>query len=184
MLVLAAVAEELGDVPGETVGIGPVVAAAHAATILARIQPERVLMIGTCGMYPGRSFTIGEAVMARRVGLSYGVAAMGLGYVPRAPEPVDCAADMLEKVQLAIADVLTTGAVTTDTVLAGRLSDHWHVEHLEAFGVALACEQAGIPFNAILGIANDVGPHAHMQWLSHREEAQNAARQAARRLLG
>ena len=33
MLVLAAVSEELGDLPGETVGIGPVVAAANAARL-------------------------------------------------------------------------------------------------------------------------------------------------------
>ena len=184
MLVLAAVSEELGNLPGETVGIGPVVAAANAATILARTQPDRVLMIGTCGVYPGRSYTIGQAIMAKRVGLSYGVAAMGLGYVPRAPEPIECAQDLVESTTLASADVLTTGAVTTDMVLAGRLSDHWAVEHLEVFGVAFACRQAGIPFNAILGIANDVGPNAHAQWLSHRDEAQNAAREAALQLLG
>ena len=184
MLVLAAVSEELGNLPGETVGIGPVVAAANAATVLAARQPERVLMIGTCGVYPTRSFAIGEAIMANRVGLSYGVAAMGLGYVPRAPEPVLCATDLFERTNLPTADVLTTGAVTTDMVLAGRLSDDWSVEYLEVFGVAYACMQAGIPFNAILGIANDVGPNAHAQWLSHRDEAQNAAREAARELLG
>lgn len=184
MLVLAAVTEELGDMPGETVGIGPVVAAVQAASIIAKTQPERVLMIGTCGIYPGKTGTIGEAVMARRVGLSYGVAAMGLGYVPRAPGPVTCAADLLEQAELALVDVLTAGAVTTDPTLVSRLSDGWHVEHLEAFGVALACHHAGIPFNAILGIANEVGPHAHAQWLTNREDAQNAARQAARRVLG
>ena len=184
MLVLAAVSEELGNLLGETVGIGPVVAAANAATILARIQPDRVLMIGTCGVYPGRSHAIGEAIMAKRVGLSYGVAAMGMGYVPRAPDPINCAEDLFAKTPLATADVLTTGAVTTDEVLAGRLSDHWAVEHPEVFGVAYACHQAGIPFNAILGIANDVGHNAHAQWLSHRDTAQNAAREAAFQLLG
>jgi nucleoside phosphorylase len=184
MLVLAAVTEELGALDGETVGIGPVVAAAQAGALLARLRPDRVLMIGTCGVYSGTALSIGMAVMARRIGLSYGVAAMGLGYVPRAPEPIDCAADLLKATSLPQADVLTTGAITTDPVLAERLADHWEVEHLESFGVALACQRANIPFNAILGITNDVGPTAHAQWLAHREEAQEAARQAVRLLLG
>lgn len=47
MLVVAAVAEELGDLPGKTVGIGPVVAAASMARILALSSPSAVLMIGT-----------------------------------------------------------------------------------------------------------------------------------------
>ena len=183
MLLLAAVSEELGELPGEVVGIGPVVAAVNSAVLLNQRKPTRVLLVGTCGSYPGGP-PIGTAVMARRVGLSYGVAAMGLGYVPRAPASVNCAPDLLTQTSLLVADVLTAGAVTTDTTLAERLSDGWGVEHLEAFGVAFACAQAGIEFNAILGVANEVGPNAHVQWLSHREAAQQAARQAAQAFLG
>ena len=112
MLLLAAVSEELGEMSGEVVGIGPVVAAVNAAVLLHQLKPERVLLVGTCGAYPGGP-PIGTAIMARRIGLSYGVAAMGLGYVPRAPEPVTCAADLLTQTTLPIADVLTAGAVTT-----------------------------------------------------------------------
>ena len=184
MLVLAAVSEELGDLPGETVGIGPVVAAANAAALLVKHRPDAVLMVGTCGVYPNRSYPIGSAIISTEVGLSYGVAAMGMGYVPRAPKPVSCRTwPALEDV-LRTAKILTTGAITTDETLAGRLSDQWDVEHLEAFGVAYACQQMDIPFTCILGIANDVGPNAHVQWLTHREDAQNAARNAAKALLG
>jgi nucleoside phosphorylase len=79
--------------------------------------------------------------------------------------------------------VLTTGAVTTDLTLARRLCDGYTVEHLEAFGVAIACQNAGIPFVAVLGISNAVGPEAHGQWLTNRDAAQDAARAVVRPLL-
>jgi purine-nucleoside phosphorylase len=103
---------------------------------------------------------------------------MGLGYTPRPPDPVICDPSLLSGVELPTLDVLTVAAITTDPLLAQRLSDGWQVEHLEAFGVALACQQAGIPFALVLGISNVVGPEAHMQWLTHRNAAQDAARAA------
>ena len=52
------------------------------------------------------------------------------------------------------------------------------VEHLEAYGVAFACRESGVPFVVVLGISNVVGPDAHIQWLTHRDAAQDAARVA------
>ena len=182
MLVLAAARQELGDLDGEVVGVGPIVAAARAAAILARRQPSRVLLIGTGSAY-ARGPDVGQVVVARRIGLSYGVAAMGLGYVPRAPTPIDTDPAMTDALGLSPVSVLTVGAVTTDETLGRRLSDGWQVEHLEAFGVALACKEAGVPFAACLGVASRAGPDAHVQWLTHRDEAQQAAREQAQRLL-
>lgn len=183
MLVLAAVDEELGDLPGIAVGIGPVAAAATAAAVLAERRPSAVVLIGTCGAYRSGP-PIGTVVVADRVGLSFGVAAMGLGYVPRPPAPIACATDLVAGVVGPRLSVLTCGAVTTDPVLADRLSDGWACEHLEAFGVAFACQAAGVPFAAVLGVANVVGPDAHVEWLTHRETAQAATRAAIRPLLG
>ncbi len=166
----------------EVVGVGPVVAAANAARLLERLRPTGVVMVGTAGAYGGGP-PIGAAIASRRVGLSTGVAAMGLGYVPRPPEPVAGDPGLLARIDAPQHDVLTVGAVTTDATLAGRLSDGWTVEHLEAFGVAHACHLAGVPFVAVLGISNRVGPDAHAQWLSHRDQAQEAARRAAMPLL-
>lgn len=183
VLVVAAAREELGDVPGQVVGVGPVVAAVRAAALIERLRPGRVVMIGTGGAYPGGP-KIGAAVASARVGWSFGVAVMGLGYVPRPPAPVDGDPELLAALDLPAHNVLTTGAVTTDPTLAQRLSDGWTVEHLEAFGVAMACREAGVPFVAVLGISNDVGPDAHVQWLTHRDAAQDAARAAIAPLLG
>lgn len=183
MLLLAAAREELGALKGEVVGVGPVVAAAAAAALIERHRPNAVVLIGTAGAYANGGPPIGAAIVADEVGLSYGVAAMGLGYVPRPPSPVKCSEELVRRVELPRHKVLTTGAITTDPMLADRISDGYTVEHLEAFGVAVACQQAGVPFVAILGIANRVCPEAHTQWLTNRDAAQDAARQAVRPLL-
>lgn len=183
VLVLAAAREELGDLPGEVVGVGPIVAAVRATMLLEQRKPSRVVLIGTAGAYAGGP-PIGQAIAASRVGWSYGVAAMGLGYVPRPPAPLEGDPEMLEELGLPRFPVLTVGAVTTDLTLAQRLSDGWSVEHLEAFGVALACREAQVPFVAVLGISNEVGKDAHVQWLTHRDDAQDAARDAIGPLLG
>jgi futalosine hydrolase len=182
MLLLAAAREELGDLPGEVLGVGPIVAAARAAALLARLQPDFVVMVGTGGSYLGGP-PIGAAIAASRVGLSYGVAAMGLGYVPRPPAPVACDEGLLRRLDIPQHSVLTTGAITTDLTLARRIADGYTVEHLEAFGVAIACQQARVPFVAVMGISNEVGPEAHTQWLTHRDAAQQAAREAIKPLL-
>ncbi len=176
ILFIAATREELGELPGEPIGLGAVAAAARTAALIAREEPDEVVLIGTCGSYPGGP-PLGSAVLAGRVGLSPGVASMGLGYVPKAPEPLSSASRLTARLAAPVVDVLTVHAITTDPVLAARLADGgWSVEHLEAYGAALACAQAGVPFAAVLGVASEVGPEAHTHWLLHRQEAQRAAR--------
>lgn len=177
MLVLAAAREELGDLAGEVVGVGPIASAARAALLLERLQPAAVVLIGTGGAYEGGP-PIGIAVVARRVGLTWGIATMGLGYVPRPPPAIDADPALLARLSIPAHAVLTTGAITTDPALARRFADGWTVEHLEAFAVAFACQQANVPFVAVLGISNKVGPDAHAEWLTHRDDAQAAARAA------
>ena len=183
ILLVSAVREELGHLEGAPLGVGPVVAASRMAALLVERRPDAVVMMGTAGAYRQSGLEIGQAVAARRCGLSHGVAAMGLGYVPRPPGAVECDRALLDRIDLPRADVLTVGAVTTDTVLADRLSDGWQVEHMEAFGAACACAQQEVPFLAVLGISNVVGPEAHAEWLVHRNAAQDAARAAVEVLV-
>ena len=182
VLVLAAAREELGDLEGEVVGVGPIVSGIRTAALLEARRPERVVLIGSAGTYEGR-VPIGAAVASGRLGISWGVAALGLGYVPRPPESLLGDPEMLELLQLPARDVLTVGAITTDAGLAARLGDGWAVEHMESFAVAYACHNVGVPFVAVLGITNDVGPDAHVQWLAHRAAAHRAAQQAILPLL-
>ncbi len=183
ILFIAATREELGGLPGESVGLGAVAAAACTAALIAREEPDEVVLIGTCGSYPGGP-PLGSAVLAGRVGLSPGVASMGLGYVPKPSEPLSCTPQLTARLAAPVVDVLTVHAITTDPVLAARLADGgWSVEHLEAYGAALACAQAGVPFAAALGVASEAGPEAHSHWLLHRREAQRAARALLEPLL-
>jgi nucleoside phosphorylase len=182
ILLVAPVREELGQLPGEVLGIGTVPAAVRMAGIIHECRPSGVIMVGTGSAYAGGPAQ-GEAIKARRIGLASGAALMGLAYTPRPPAPVICDPRLVSRIELPEVDVLTTNSVTTDPVLAGRLADGWQVEHLEVFGVAYACAQAGVPFAAILGIASRVGPDAHTQWLTHRTAAQDAARGAVVQLF-
>ena len=183
IILVSATREELGDLPGEPLGVGPVAVAARLARLVADRRPDAVVLIGTAGAYPGGP-PIGSAVVARRVGHGEGVAAMGLGYVPHPPVPIVCDPRLVSRLVLPEVDVLSTGAVTTDPVLAARLSDGWQVEHLEAFAAAAACADAGVPFTAVLGIVHEVGPDAHTQWLTNRNRAREVAREAVGALVG
>ena len=182
ILVVAAVREELGDLSGAALGVGPVVAAARMARVLAEERPSGVVMLGTAGAYPDGP-EVGAVVQAGRLGLADGAAAMALGYTPLPPAPVRADHRLLPGLTLPVHDVLTMGAVSTDPVLTERLGDGWNVEHLECFGAAWACQDAGVPFTAVLGIANRVGPDAHAEWLMWRGRAQDAARDAVRAAL-
>ena len=182
MLILAAAPEELGDLPGLIVGVGPVIAAARASAIIAKHKPDSILLIGTAGAYAGGP-EIGQVISSRTTGLRSGVSAMGLGYTPRPPAPIEGSPAMMAKLHIEHHNVLTVPAVTTDETLALRLADGYTVEHLEAFGVAAAAREVGIPFLAVLCITNVVGPNAHTEWLANRDQAQAAARAAIKPLL-
>jgi len=183
LVVVSAVREELGSLAGEIVGVGPLVAAVGAARLLARRdRPSAVVLIGTGGAYAGGP-PIGTVVASSRLGWSSGIDALGLGYTPGAPPAIDADADLLRVLDLPRVPVLTTAAVTTDPALARTLGADWAVEHLESYGVALACRDAAVPFAAVLGIANEVGPDAHAQWLRHRDAAQHAAQAAVAAVL-
>jgi nucleoside phosphorylase len=184
LVVVSAVRDELGSLDGEILGVGPIVSAIRMAQLLERRRPSAVVLLGTGGAYPGSGRPIGSVVASSRLGWSSGVDALGLGYTPGAPAPIEADEGLLRALGLPGCPVLTTAAVTTDPALAQRLGAAWEVEHLESYGVAFACREAGVPFAAVLGITNDVGPDAHAQWLRHREAVQDAARAAVAALLG
>lgn len=181
MLYLAAIAEELGELGGASVGIGPVRAALGAARKLAEGPVQAIVLVGTAGAYPGGP-AVGSVVVARRVGLSEGIAELGLGYVPLAPAPLVTDAALRARTGLVEVDVLTVDAITTDVELAGRRGRVWQVEHMESWSVAAAAAAVGVPFVAILGITNRVGPGAHAEWLANRARVEADVRAVASRL--
>jgi nucleoside phosphorylase len=169
------------SVVGRTVGIGLVAAAAGAAAALEAFQPRAVILVGTCGAYQGRGISTGEVVVGRRVCLASTAVVEGRGAFP-GPMLVETDLDgpLSEGVgQKGVrrADVATTLAVTTDDRLAATVSDglRCDVEHLEAFAVARACAEKGVPLAVVLGVANMVGSSARAEWQMNHRAAGDAA---------
>ena len=168
------------DVAAEAVGIGLATAAAGAATRLVALRPRGVVLVGTCGAFAG-TLRPGAVAVARRVVLAEPAVVRGEAAYPE-PMSTELVADAGLGEALAayggsLADVATTLAVTTDDVLAARLSvfTSCQVEHLEAYGVAAACAAQGVPFAAALGVANDVGSRGRDQWRQNHRAASAAA---------
>ena len=184
--VVAAVEAELGPLEGTALGVGPLRAAAAAARLVEATRPDAVVLVGSAGSYPGGP-AVGEVVSSRLLGWADGASALNQAYVPLPPAPVEGAPTLLAHTDVTRATVLTVAAITTEPALIGALARYgeqaWEVEHLEATAVAVACAQAGVPFLALLGIANRVGPNAHEEWKQNRASAERGACAAARCLL-
>ncbi len=191
----AAAAFGSGDAMGGAVrvvalacGIGLPAAAAHAALHIRDVRPSVVVALGTCGAYalpeserPGPAFAIGEACVSRHVRL---VDPSALDGAAQFPEPMPLAmtasarlVDAFVANGIRAADVATTLGITVDDTVASRIARATgaHVEHLEAYGVATACAAFGIPFVAVLGVANFVGSRGRAEWRANHHFAADAA---------
>ncbi len=180
---LAAVSQELGPLPGKPVGVGPLRAAASAARQFALQSPKAVVLVGTAGAYAGGP-EIGSVIASGDLGWAHGVDALGAGYVPVPPNIIPSHADLQVLFNLPVSDVLTIGAITTDPALQQIHAARWAVEHMEAYGVALAAADAGVPFCAVLGITNRVGPQSHEQWKANRALMEQAVQATVASALG
>jgi futalosine hydrolase len=161
------------------VGIGLVAAASGTATRLEAHAPHAVVLVGTCGAYPGSGLAIGDIAVARTIALIEPSVLEGRAAFP---DPMSARVDPHAAMTAAIAtagaalvDLSTTLAVTTDDALAASLARRGAAEHLEAFAVATACAAKNIPFAAVLGVANAVGSRGRSQWRENHASAGDAA---------
>ena len=175
---------------GVAVGVGLVGAAIGAAAV-ARANPSLVVFSGTCGAYPG-ALSLFDVVVAEELRLVVPAVVEGRArnpadvspplHAPRAP------VDALVAAGAIAVRVATTPAITIDDALAARiaLATGCAVEHLEAYAIAAACASFGVPFVAVLAVANRVGAAAHTEWLANHDAASRRAaaviRAAARAL--
>jgi nucleoside phosphorylase len=86
---------------------------------------------------------------------------------------------------LSVADVACPLGITRALPVAQKLrkATGAALENLEAFAVARAAAHANVPFTAILGVANHVGPEGHVQWRQYGDRAAAAACAAVRKWL-
>lgn len=159
-------------------GVGLVEAGIGAARAIAAVKPRAVIFVGTAGSYD-RLIPIGAAVVARRLKLASTAVLRDEGYLP-AVLPADAETDPRLRRALAgdlpVVDVACPLAITSTRAAARRLAGLGAVENLEAFAVARAA--AALPFAAVLGVSNAVGPRAHAQWRQHAKPAAAAACEA------
>jgi len=167
------------------VGIGLPAAAVGTAKALLGRSPKAVVLLGTCGAFPGRGLAVGDVVVAAGVRLGSAAAARGEGAMP-APmaEVLPCDPTVLGVPGKSV-QVATTLAVTTTAELAAAMAESTgcDVEHLEAYAVALACRAAGVPFLAVLAVANEVGPEGRAQWAEHHQRVSDVLAEVVNRVL-
>lgn len=192
MLVVAAFAPELQrfrelrpEAATAVVGIGLVHAALGASELLSKAGGSHgldgVLLLGTCGSYPGAGLRIGDLVIVTTSVLVDPTVVSGratsLGSTPLASASKAVAAlDGLGRSVVAA----TTLSLTGDRDLGAAIVEATgaSVEHLETHAVASACERFGVPFVAALAVANEVGPNGRTEWRDHHRAAEDALGQA------
>lgn len=182
-LLVAAVSGELGTLPGEIIGIGPVNAAIGTMRQLQARRPAWVVLVGTCGAYT-KDIPIGTVIVGEVLGWACPGVVADVAYGVADPAPVASDADLRRRFPARGARVWTTPAITTDGAVVDALSRIADVEHLETWAVARACAELCVPFVPVLGVSNHVGPDAHAEWVAHRGKAEEAARAVVRAGLG
>jgi purine-nucleoside phosphorylase len=170
--------------------VGAVDAGIGAARAIADQAPAVVIFVGTAGSYPSSparrkgalTLAVGEVTVARNLFLLSSAVLSGQAYAP-APLVDEVASDprlvraLCQQGAIVPRDVGCPLGITRAEALARRIARETGaaVENLEAFAVARAAALAGVPFAAVLGIANRVGPGAHAEWKANHHAASRAA---------
>ena len=166
-------------VSAKTVGIGMVSAAASTAKRVFQLEPRAVVLLGTCGIYPGLSqYQPHGVIVAEKVGFLDHATEAGQASIPD-PMSVEHAIDRTLLAGLTAsgrgrpAPIATPPAHTTDDALAASVHQRrgFHAESLEAFGVAQACRLAQVPFAAVFGITHVVGSRAAVDWQQYQRQS-------------
>lgn len=165
-----------------TLGVGPLAAAATAASLLAREPAALVLFVGTAGVFPASRdrFRVGGIAAASSTAL---VDVAVLRHQAERPtlqtstfalQPIF--ADARPHADPLRASVATTTAITVDDDLARELgASGFDLESLELAGVAAASLGAGVPCASVLGISNVVGSEGRAEWRANHVAAARAA---------
>ena len=192
---LRALVRDTRDVEMAAVGVGAVDAAIGAARAIAAIRPDRVLFVGTAGVYPKgrRTVAIGTAAIAGELRLVSTAALRGDGYLPELVVVRSETSGELQGELSAYARgpsreprvVACPLAITRSATLARQIAaaSGATLENLEAFAVGRAVAAAGLDFAAVLGVANRVGPTGHREWREHHRAASRTACRLVARLL-
>jgi purine-nucleoside phosphorylase len=162
-------------------GVGTPRAAAALAHALAVAkfhgsQSDAVLFLAPAGAYSSQH-ALGSAHVVSSVAWSDGDLLRGQSYLPGLKSGQERLVSSLKPFSEATLSAVSTPGITVSQELAGVLAEQADFENLELYGVALAAEDFGLPWGAVLGISNVVGPGAHAQWREHHLTASQAAQE-------
>ncbi len=167
-------------VAGASVGVGAFAAGAGAARAILLERPRAALLVGSYGLYPGRGpFESLRLLIPSRIRAVDSATLAGKAAVPDVMRIVaepqrDLAEALAQRApEAARGELATTAAITTDDALAEELAraSGCDAENLEALAVALACEDQGVPFAAVLACTNEVGSRGRSQWVQWKDGA-------------
>ncbi len=162
-------------------GFGQVAAAARTAGLLAEQRPDRVILVGIAGRLDerlriGAAYSFAE-VACFGVGAGSGdgfLTAGAMGWPQWAGDPTNPAAAIGDTISLepssasAPAGLLLTACAASasdnDVALRRKHFPNAVAEDMEGFGVALACQLAGVPLTIIRGISNTAGDRDTSRW--------------------
>ena len=178
-------------------GFGPIAAAARCAALLARYQPERVLLIGIGGTFVPERHPVGSAcrfeqVVCYGVGVGTGSEYQGVddlgwqhfsaGQSPASDGDVPRIGDVIRLTSTYVGNAPLAGQLLTACAASSNAADVTQrlsrfpeavAEDMEGFGVAMACEMASVPLQIVRGISNVVGDRDRERW--QIDEALHAA---------
>ena len=174
------------DLTVEPVGIGLVDAAVGMTRCIMQVRPAYVIFIGTGGASPRATLSIHDVVVATAARLVDPTAVEGRAALPFAADVISLEGELVDRLFNAgarLGRVWTPLGVTTDDALAQKLGALGDVEHLESYGVARACQAAGVPCAIVLGIANVVGSRGRAEWRDNHVAASARAAEVAHAAL-
>lgn len=158
-------------------GIGPAAAALSTSLLIARFQPQRVILAGIAGAYAQSGLAVGDVVQGSQeifADLGYqtdeafvNLDQMNLPMLPTHRGDLKCTQVLDTFPKLAAArDFLTVSAVTNSNRVADKLWNTYGavLENMEGAAVAMACRFHQVPCFELRAISNLVGPRDPKAW--------------------
>lgn len=169
-----------------TLGVGLVNAASSIASLLERHSISRMIFTGTCGAPLKTALKIGDIVRAKIIHTGDISVWSQDTFIPEImPTSVTPTRFLPPQNTLHECDVFCPLAITQSQIAAAILRVHFPsaVENLECFAVAWNAAQRKIPFEAILGVSNIIGPDGHEEWKTNHAEVSQHVQQYIRTLI-
>lgn len=162
----------------ELCGFGPIASAARASALLNHLHPKRCLLLGIAGTYDNELCAIGNAYTFATVGC-FGIGALEndalllpsqMGFAQWQDQniriheslPLDCSAFSGNAGQLLT--VCAAAGKPDDIVQRTSVFPNAVAEDMEGFGVAVACQMAGVSLSIVRGISNIAGDRNTKNW--------------------